>query len=153
MLTIHALSAGTARLWGMLRGAGLVPIPTVPSLGTERKPSTGSFLPQSPLQTPSWDPACPDGSQVSVPAPRAPKSLRKGCVGPAGVGTHTGPDSSWYGVRSLLCWGWDAIVLRCEEVSGETALGRAWRGLKGQAGPQPSAPGLGTFQTEGLTGG
>lgn len=105
-------------------GAGLVPIPTVPSLGMEQKPTTGSFLPQSPLQTPSWDPACPDGSQVSVPAPGAPESLRKGCVGPAEVGTHTGPDSSWYGVRSLLCWGWDTVVLPCEEVSGETALGQ-----------------------------
>ena len=30
-------------------GAGLVPIPTVPSLGMEQKPTTGSFLPQSPL--------------------------------------------------------------------------------------------------------
>ena len=67
--------------------------------------------------------------------------------------THPGPDSSWYSVRSLLCWGWDAAVLGCEEESGETAWGRAWQRLKGQAGPQPSAPGLRTFQTEGLTAG
>lgn len=64
--------------------------------------------------------------------------------------THTGPDSSWYGVCRLLCWGWDTEVLGCEEVSGETAWDWARQSLKGQAGPQPSAPGL---STEGLTGG
>lgn len=56
--------------------------------------------------------------------------------------THTGPDSFWYGVRSLLCWGWDAVVLGCEEVSGEMAWGRASRRLKGQAGwPSAKCPG------------
>ena len=59
-------------------------LPTVPTLGMERKPTTGSFPPQfQALQTPSWELSCPNSSQVSVPALGGPQEFEKGLCGPS----------------------------------------------------------------------
>lgn len=69
------------------------------------------------------------------PSP-CPREFEKGLCGPSrSRGRPTpGPDSFWYGVRSLLCWGWDASSLRLRRSVWGDGLGSSSRRLKGQAG-------------------